>query len=165
MPLPNWVHLVNPLFADNPELSLSIFCVPPWLPWTQLGSPLGHTLPDLSQGGYASLSSILLRHSISSPPYFPSMADLLLLPPSLSIPGQRTVKSLPLLVLHRHWLPPSLLTSQNQVGAGSQKLCALWYKWFWGGVISICNTSSYGGVFAYLYKAFPFHPQHCINEA
>ena len=42
------VHGVNALPADHPELSLTKFYI---LPWTQLGSLLGHTLPVPSHEG------------------------------------------------------------------------------------------------------------------
>ena len=37
----------------------------PWLPWTQRAAQLGHTLLAPSHAGYASLTSILLRHGVS----------------------------------------------------------------------------------------------------
>ena len=105
--------------------------------------PSGLALPSPSLGGHASLSSSPFRHGVSSsPPHSPRMVRLLL-PPPLG-PKPRKILRFPLCPAS-HWLPVSLFTNQNQLGTGSQKLCAacLVQRVFGGNIISIDSVSSY----------------------
>ena len=116
--LPNLhaVRIYLPLIiADNPGLSLTKFYIFPWLPWTQLGSPLGLSFLAPSHDGYVYLSSTLLWHGVFFPPNSPCRS---LSFSFLSVPSLVILKVPPLPALPSHWLLESLFTNQNQLGAG-----------------------------------------------